>query len=408
MLQHSVTLAAALVLSLLGAPPKQAVASPRRPAVAAPVQVAAGLWAPKKSERSSERPERSSERSGSSGGKSKRGDEGYSAKEEELLKPHTPTPASASRPRHRVRMEPPAARDEDEEDEEDDEEDSPRVKKRRKLAEDEDEEGDDEDEEEDVPLPSLPAVRPRLVTLFAGAGAVKRSFAYNTPLQGDNVLARMGYTLSLEAFPLLRTPPGFHRRIGVGAVYEKASGVANTFQSSDGSTVSYPVSHGHWGFDLRTFFALGERVVLAPAVGYGQASSDLQRRNPVMPSACILTNAQPCFADANVSFLSLDAHLRIALTSELSLALSGGYLAGLSVQRGMGQISSSEATAKLYGLHAELGLSYLIKDWFAVQGVVPFRRYAYAFKPAAGGAATYASAADTYYGLTVGIAVLAP
>jgi hypothetical protein len=145
-----------------------------------------------------------------------------------------------------------------------------------------------------------------------------------------------------------------------------------------------------------------------PALGYGQSSADLERRTARLPSACMRGEAQPCFADANTIFAAFDLHLRIAVGSGFSLSLSGGYMLGLDVKSGMDQISSTEATAKMSGFHLETGASVLVTDWFAVQAIVPVRRYVYALTPVGGGSATYRGAADLYYGMMVGLAVLAP
>ena len=364
-------------------------------AVAKPAErvLAANLWAPKKSAPAS-----------SSKSKSKSNDDD-SAREEELLRSKS---HPAPKQRHRIKMDgassdAAASEEEDSEDEEEEDEDRPR-RKRKRVADEEDE---DEDEEEDVPLPSLPPIRPRMASLSVGAGVVNRSFKYNTPLQGDGAF-RMGYALALEAFPLLRTPPGMHRRIGIGIAYERQSGTAGRYDMATGSTITYPVSQSRLGIDGRFFFPLGANVVLAPAVGYGKMSADLQRRTPVgPPSSCLATNADPCFADLNASYASFDLHLRIAPTPELALTLVGGYYLGLGVKTGADQISSGEASATVAGFHVDAGASFLIKDWFAVQATIPFRRYAYTLSPI-NTTATYRGAADMYYGAMVGLAFLAP
>ncbi len=369
-----------------------AVPSPAAAKVAASAAgrvVAANLWAPKKA-----------------GAKPKpRPTEDDSAREEELLKSKA---HPAPRQRRHIKMEQSsegaASEEEDsEEEEEDEDEDRPR-KKRKRVAEEEEE---DEDEEEDVPLPSLPVIRPRLAALFLGSGVMGRSFKYNTPLQGDDGF-RAGYSLALETYPLLRSPPGKHRRIGIGVSYDRQTGTAGHYNMADGSTITYPVSQSRLGIDGRFFFPLGARVVLAPAVGYGKVSADLRRLMSIgSPSACLATSAQPCFADLNASYVSFDLHLRIAATPELAFTLVGGYLLGLGVKTGADQISSPEASAKLQGFHADVGVSLLVKDWFAVQGAIPIRRYAYTFTPL-NTTATYRGAADLYYGAIVGLAFLAP
>src|SRR4029077_13525321 len=195
------------------------------------------------------------------------------------------------------------------------------------------------------------------------------------------------------------------RKLGLGVSYERTSGTASIYQMADGSTVSYPVSQGSFGLDVRYAFPIGPRVVLIPALGYGKASADLSRRTPVVPSMCIATNAQPCFADAKPSYISIDMHLRVAAPPGLSLSLVGGYLLGLSVADGMDQISA-EGTAKVQGFHADVGASFLVRDWFALAATVPIRYYGYALTPTAGGTATYRAASDLTYGLVAGVALL--
>jgi hypothetical protein len=411
MMVNSASVAVAMVLSLTGTSPFEPGLVARPPAGAAAVRLAAGakLWAPKKSKPKSD------------------DDEETAKKEEELLNPHSakpapaarsaaPRPASAQRPapaaarqRRGIKMEE-AANDEDEDDEEggddDDEDDKPKVVKRRKKIVEE-----EEDEEEDVPLPSLPVVRPRLVALDAGPTMMVRSFHYNTtqtPLQGDSH-TRFGYQFALEAFPLLRTPPGFHRRIGLGISYEAESGTAGVLNTSKGLASTADVSMGRWGFDLRYALTFGARLVVVPALGYGKASAGLKGPTIPAPSGCPANNPDPCFASTNPSYLSMDLHIHVAATPLLSFSLVGGYLLGLGVQSGMGQISSSEATAKMSGFHVDVGASLLAySDWLAVTAQVPIRQYVYNLTPTAGSAVTYRSATDTNYGFILGLAALAP
>jgi hypothetical protein len=400
MIFSSALVAAATVLSLASTPSAESggVPHPQGSAGVAAVRIAAGsLWAPKKS-----KPK------GSDDSTDKPSRDTTSRREEELLKPHNPTPASATtRPRRRVKMDAPAtaddAADDSEDEEADEEEEAPRIKRRHRVAEEE-----EEDEDEDVPLPSLPPVLPRLGVLAVGASALGRSFHYDTPLQGDSSLARMGYVISLEAFPLHRTPPGFHRRIGLGGTFEHQSGTASLLNASDGTTVSYPLSQSRFGIDLRYFFPIGPHVLILPALGYGRADADLGARTGTLPSGCLVTNTRPCVADAAPSYLTADLHIRVAVSPVLAFSLVGGYLLGVGVASGDGQISSSEARATMQGFHVDVGARILIKDWFAVEAQVPYRRYAYALAPAANSTATYHAAVDSYYGLVAGVALLSP
>ena len=97
-----------------------------------------------------------------------------------------------------------------------------------------------------------------------------------------------------------------------------------------------------------------------------------------------------------------DLHLRIAATPTFALSLTGGYLLGLGVGKGVGQIGSEAGSTSLAGFHGEIGASWMLTDWLAFQVAIPFMTYAYKFS---GGTATYGSASETYYGLTVGAVV---
>lgn len=394
---YSACVAAAMVLSLAGPSPFEPGSAVHRSGTA-PVRLAAAkLWAPKKSKPKASddaAEERKEER-----------------REEELLKPRNPQPASApARPRRRVKTDADAAAtaeddsaEESEDDEADEDEDKPRIKRRRRVADD-----DEEDDDEDVPLPSLPPILPRLGVLTVAASALGRSFHYDTPLQGDSALGRMGYTISLEAFPLLRTPPGFHRRIGIGGTFEHETGTASLLNGTDGTTVSYPLTQSRWGFDFRYFFPIGPKVLLLPALGYGHADADLGARTGTLPSGCLASNTRPCVADAAPSYLTADLHLRVAVSPLLAFSIVAGYALGVGVASGDGQISSSEATAKMQGFHVDVGGRFLIKDWFAVEATLPYRRFAYTLTPVPNSSATYRGAVDSYYGLIAGVALLSP
>jgi hypothetical protein len=366
------------VLSLGGAPSSAGLSD----ALTVPVQAAATkLWAPKKSSK----PQSSSD-----------------ADEEELLKPKARVVPAASK-RSRIKMDPNAQEEEEEEeDEEDGEEDSPpprRVVKKRYVEEEE------EDEAEE--LLSLFPVLPRKVSFGLGGEAFRRSFGYNTGLQGDKEFPRAGYRLSLETFPLLSLPNPA-RFLGVGIWYGKEMGSAGLGQMN-GSTISYPVSHGRWGFDVRYAIPIGERVVLVPALGYGKVTADLERSMPVAPMSCPNTGViEPCFGDINASHLNADMHIRVAVSSVIGVSLSGGYRHGLSVARGMGTIAQ-DAEAKLAGFYVEPGALVLVNNWFAVQASVPIQRYGYTFSAPPGGTApAYQSATDMYYGVIVGVTVMTP
>jgi hypothetical protein len=410
MIVNSASVALAMVLSMAGSSPFERGVVPGQ-ASAAPLRLAAGkLWAPKKSKPKAD------------------DDDDTAKKEEELLKPQKAKPAapqrsgpasrSAPRPaaatttrgRHRIKMDDSASEDEDDDDSEgdDDEDDTPKITKRRKRVVEEDEEDEDE---EDLTLPSLPVVRPRLAGLEVGPAIMVRSFHYDTPLQGDNH-TRFGYQFAFESFPLLGLQLGAFRRIGIGASYEVESGDAGIVNAGSGQTIAYPVNTGHWGIDLRYVITPGARLVLVPALGYGITSANVgQRPSPMytpVPSMCNTDAAYPCFANANASYFSIDLHIRVAATPQLSFSLVGGYMVGLGVQGGVGQISTTEATAKMQGFHVDVGASMLVfREWLAVNAQIPIRQNSYSLSPTMT-TATYHAASDTYYGLLLGLSALAP
>jgi hypothetical protein len=392
MLFPSATVAAAIVLSLVGASPLEArtqarasAASPPTPSGASPspsVRLAAGLWAPKKAAKP--RPARNDDE-----------------REEELLKPRAPTNGdAAAKPAKRrpIKMDENAEEGEEEEEGEDeDDEDGPRVVKKRKRV---------VEEEQDVeePLDSQPSVIPRLVNVGVGVAMIRRSFAYDQPLQGDKGF-RPGFQLALESFPFVNQPSGAHRTLGIGAYYEKQFGTATYESPMTGEFSGYGFSQSRWGFDVRWGIPAGQWVLIMPAVGYGRTSADLEQRgSPTAPSMCGATSTMVCFADANAAYISADLHLRVGFTPTFAMSLVGGYLLGVGVGKGMDQITS-EAPASMKGFHVELGGLVMLGDYLALQATLPIRRYVYVFDTAAGSAATYKSATDLYYGLVAGVAI---
>src|SRR6185369_8894220 len=115
-----------------------------------------------------------------------------------------------------------------------------------------------------------------------------RSFGFNTNLQTESAFPRVGFDARLEAYPLIRQPRGWWRKIGLGVAYARESGRAAVHQS-DGGEYSYPVSQSRWGFDLRYAIPVGVRAVVVPALGYGSSSFSLKRQMPVPPSMCMST-----------------------------------------------------------------------------------------------------------------------
>jgi hypothetical protein len=382
---------AAIVLSFIGAPPIEARSAAPAPGAAvatpAPLKVAAGLWAPKKSKPRA--PARDDD-----------------AREEELLKsPRAPSGGGdvAARPAKRrpIKMDDSEEEGDEEGAEEGDEEeeDRPKVVKRRKRV--------IEEEEADVeePLDSQPSVIPRLIHVGIGAAMMRRSFSYDlATLQGDKGF-RPGYQIALESYPFVTQPNGAYRTLGIGAFYEKQYGSGIQEMPMTGMFTGYPYNQGRWGFDVRWGIPVGQWVLIMPAVGYGRISTDLQRTEPTPPSGCNSTVTSPCFADTNTAYLSADVHLRFGVTPTFALSLAGGYMLGLGVGRGTDQIAA-EAAATMRGFHVDAGAQLLISDYFAVQATIPFRRYSYAFDPPMGSTVVmYRGASDLYYGLMAGIAV---
>jgi hypothetical protein len=372
-----------VLITILGAAGSPSVPAPSG-ALTAPLYAAKPLWAPKKSPKAAPADE----------------------SEEELLKPKAPrpTPASHTAKRPRIKMDESAEEEEEEEGEEEEEEDRPVVTKKVKKRYVEEEEEDEPD-----PLLSLFPVLPRKVSFGMGAVALRRSFAYNAVSQGETEFPRFGYQFNLESFPLLSMGSAV-RFLGLGVWYSKQMGNAGVTQT-DNSTVSYPISHGGWGFDARYAIPIGERVVLVPALGYGKSTVKLEStRAPdvATPTLCSLTTTRPCFGDVDASHLSVDMHIRVALSSIFGISLSGGYWQGLSVARGNGTIAA-EAEASLKGFHVELGGNMLINNYFALQASIPYQSYGYSFTAAPGGTAPlYSSAKDNYYGIIAGFAVMTP
>jgi hypothetical protein len=292
----------------------------------------------------------------------------------------------------------PAASEESEEDEsaasaDEDEEEKPRVKrKRRRVVEEEEEE---DDEEEDAPMASLPVIIPRLISFGGGVSAIGRSFGYNTALQKESTFPRMGINLALEAYPMLRLPRGWYKRLGVAFNLNMEFGAA-ALQLPMMPASSWPVSQRRWAFDVRYAIPLGERVVVLPALGIGGNTFDLKSSAPTSPTNCGSSATTPCIADIQTMFFAADLNLRVAVMDQLSLSLSGGYILGLAVGKANGQIGQDSTSTKLSGFHVEPGANLMLMDWLAVRAAIPFVHYGYAFTSPT---ATYKTATETYYGI---------
>jgi hypothetical protein len=388
----SATVVAAVVLVLAGATPLEARTAARGTGTsnvsAAPKRVG-GLWAPKKSSKP----------------RAPKADDDDAREEELLRSKSTPAGDAAPRKRRPIKMDESAQGQGDEEEDEgaeedEDDEDRPKVTKRRKRVV--------EEEEEDAapePISSQPSVIPRVINFGVGMAGMRRSFAYDQAAQQGDKGFRLGYQLALESYPFVNQPNGAWRTIGIGAFYEKEYGDATWSSPSSGQFVGYGFNQSRWGFDARWAIPAGDWVIIAPALGYGRLGADLKRMTPTAPSSCGATVMEPCFADVNASYLSADVHLRFGVTTTFALSLSGGYLLGLGVQRGMDQIAA-EASATMRGFHVDAGAQLLIGDYFAVQAAIPFRRYSFAFDAPTGSTFMYRAATDMYFGLIAGVAVL--
>jgi hypothetical protein len=347
----------------------------------------AGLWAPKKAAKP--RPARDDDE-----------------REEELLKPRNPTNGGggggASKGKRRpIKMDDSAEEEgEDETDEggDDDDDDKPKVAKRRKRV------AEEEEDESPEPLESQPSIIPRLINVGVAPSVIRRSFGFDqAALQGDTGV-RLGYQLSLESFPLVTRPNGWYRTLGIGAVYEKEYGDA-THDAAGGMFNGYPFSQERLGFDVRFAIPAGDSVIVMPAVGYGRVTADLQRPNPTTPTNCTVASAMdPCFGDVKAAYLSIDLHVRVALSPMFAMSLAGGYLQGVQVARGPNQITV-EGAASMKGFHVEAGPTLMLTDWVGLQATATFRRYGYSFTPTTGTSFSYRSAADMYYGVIAGLAL---
>ncbi len=289
-----------------------------------------------------------------------------------------------------------------EEEEEEDDDEKPKPKKKRKRVVEEEEE---EDEEDDAPMASLPVILPRPISVMAGVSAIGRSFAFNTMTQQkESTFPRPGIALTIEAFPLLRMPRGWHKRLGVGLTLAMEFGAAALANMTTGASTSFPVTQRRWSLDVRYAIPLGERFVLVPALGYGTNAFDLKTLMPAtqVPTVCDSSSTMPCLADIYATYAVAGGHIRIAATESLAFSLSGGYFLGLSVSRGPGQLAVESTETKVSGFHIEPGVTFMLKDWLALRAAIPIVRYDYAFTNQM---AVYKSATETYYGINGGAVI---
>ena len=103
----------------------------------------------------------------------------------------------------------------------------------------------------------------------------------------------------------------------------------------------YPFNQSRLGFDARFAIPAGDSVIVMPAVGYGRISADLERHESDHADELRAASAMdPCFGDMKAAYLSVDLHVRVALSPTFALSLAGGYLQGVQVARGPNQITS--------------------------------------------------------------------
>ena len=91
-------------------------------------------------------------------------------------------------------------------------------------------------------------------------------------------------------------------------------------------------------------------------------TADLERPNPTTPTNCVAASAMdPCFGDVKAAYLSIDLHVRVALSPTFALSLAAGYLQGVQVARGPNQITVERA-ASMKGFHFEAGPTLMLTD----------------------------------------------
>jgi len=293
------------------------------------------------------------------------------------------------------------------------------TKAKKKRADDSEEESDDsegadsdddENEDEGPSAESLPSIAPRAFALGLGVGLMGRSFEFAAPaqLQKERSFGRLGYTIDLEAFPLMLFSKGWWQRIGLGFSYAaEPIGQASVSIPSNGSTVQTPVDQSRWSVDLRAALPLGARVVVTPRLGLASSSFTLSTKMPVMASACLSTTTVACLPDTSAKLLAAGAILRVGATPDLGFWLGAAYLVSLHVDnKPLNQIGYEIGTSAT-GLALDVGASLRLADWLAVRATVPITRIGYAFHPAAStpAAVNYRSATELVWGFGAALAV---
>jgi len=285
------------------------------------------------------------------------------------------------------------------------------VKKHKRQSSEDGEDSDEDkgDEEDDAtpyaaPTATQPVIIPRAFTLMLGGSLIGRSFHFDIPLQRESSFPRVGYQAAIETYPLkLLLGPGWTDGFGFAASYAADVTGKATVSQTDGTSTSTSVKQSRWNLDLRYAFELGGYVVLAPDVGLTSSSFTLSTDMPVMASQCVSGSTMVCIPDTDVLLLQTGAHVRFALGRELAVTLDGAFLQALSVKnKPLNQIGY-EAGTSANGFSAALGATYMLTDFLAVHGELPFTRLTYTFHNPP--ATPYKTASETYYGFSVGLSV---
>jgi|GEM_PF-2696818 len=285
-------------------------------------------------------------------------------------------------------------------------------KHKRKNAEDGDEgEGSEEghgEEEDDAtpyapPTPTQPVIVPRAFTLMLGGAMMGRSFHFDIPLQRESSFPRIGYLAAIETYPLKLLGPGWMDGFGFAASYAAEVIGKATVSQTDGTSSSTSVNQSRWNLDLRYAFELGGYVVLAPDIGLTNSSFTLSTDMPVMASQCVSSSTMACIPNTDVLLLQTGAHARFALGRELAVTLDAAFLQALSVKNKPANEIGYEAGTSANGFSGALGATYMLTDFLAVHGEIPFTRLTYTFHNPP--PTPYKTATETYYGVSVGLAV---
>lgn len=283
------------------------------------------------------------------------------------------------------------------------------IPKKHKRQTGDDGESSDDDSEEDDATPytaataTQPVIVPRAFTLLLGGTMMGRSFHFDSPLQRESSFPRVGYVAAIETYPLKLLGPSWADGLGLAASYEaEVIGKASVTQTN-GMATSTSVNQARWNLDLRYAFELGGYVVLEPDVGLTNSSFTLNTDMPVMASQCDPTATAACIPNTHVLLLQAGAHLRFALGREFAITLDGAFLDALTVKNKPLNEIGYEAGTSATGFNGALGATFMITDFLAVHGELPFTRLTYTFHNPPD--TPYKTATETYYGVSVGLAV---